>query len=60
MGVYPIGAMIFGVEGRGLNNCHSADLIETLKSETSLENILAVKIRCQLVTIFTDIHLFGI
>ena len=60
MGVYPIGAMIFGVEGRGLKSCHSADLIETFNCETSLENILAVKIRCPLVKIFTDIHLFGI
>ena len=60
MGFHPIGAMIFGVEGRGLKSCHSADLIETFKNETSLENILAVKIRCQLVIIFTDIHLFGI
>ena len=51
-----MGAMIFGVEGRGLKSSHSADLIETFKNETSLENILAVKIRCQLVIIFTDIH----
>lgn len=60
MGIGPIGAKIIGVEGRGLKSCHSADLIETFKNETSLENILAVKIRCQLVIIFTDIHLFGI